>query len=56
VGAAAVGVGVSATRVRKAAKEGDWDVVGKLCTEGVAGWIKEAGLYAEDDSGKKMMG
>ena len=42
------GTGVSSTRVRKAAKDGDWDTVGKLCTEGVAGWVKEMGLYEED--------
>lgn len=42
------GTGVSSTRVRKAAKERDWDTVGKLCTDGVAGWVKEMGLYEED--------
>lgn len=50
------GVGISSTRVRKAAKEGRWDVVGELCTEGVAGWVRDQGLYREDDSGTKMMG
>jgi nicotinamide-nucleotide adenylyltransferase len=50
------GVGISSTRIRKAAKEGDWDLVGRLCTEDVAAWIKSESLYAEDDSGKKMMG
>lgn len=49
------GVGVSSTRVRNAAKEGDWDVVGRLCTEGVAAWLKDQALYREDASGKKMM-
>ncbi|KAF2026281.1 Nucleotidylyl transferase [Setomelanomma holmii] len=49
------GVGVSSTRVRKAAKDGKWDEVGKLCTEGVAAWIKDQALYSEDASGKKMM-
>jgi nicotinamide-nucleotide adenylyltransferase len=52
---AAEGAGVSSTRVRKAAKEGDWELVGRLCTEGVAEFIKSQGLYAEDASGKKMM-
>lgn len=52
----AEGVGISSTRVRNAAKEGNWDVVGELCTEGVAAWIKEAKLYGEDASGKKMTG
>ena len=48
------GIGVSSTRVRKAAKEGDWNTVGKLCTEGVAGWVKEMGLYEEDARTAKM--
>ncbi|CAG5137729.1 uncharacterized protein ALTATR162_LOCUS186 [Alternaria atra] len=50
------GVGVSSTRVRKAANAGKWDTVGELCTEGVAAWIKDQALYSEDASGKKMMG
>ncbi|KAF2690612.1 Nucleotidylyl transferase [Lentithecium fluviatile CBS 122367] len=50
------GVGISSTRVRNAAKEGAWGEVGRLCTEGVAAWVRDQGLYAEDDSGKKMMG
>lgn len=50
------GVGVSSTRVRRAAKEQDWTEVGKLCTEGVQAWLEDQGLYAEDASGKKMMG
>jgi nicotinamide-nucleotide adenylyltransferase len=50
------GVGISSTRVRNAAKQGNWDVVSELCTEGVAAWIKDQGLYSEDASGKKMMG
>lgn len=49
------GMGISSTRVRNAAKEGNWDEVGKLCTEGVTAWIREEGLYSEDASGKKMM-
>lgn len=49
------GVGISSTRVRNAAKEGRWDIVSELCTEGVAAWIKDQGLYSEDASGKKMM-
>lgn len=48
------GVGVSSTRVRKAANEGRWDEVGELCTEGVAAWIQDQALYSEDASGKKM--
>jgi nicotinamide-nucleotide adenylyltransferase len=49
------GVGISSTRVRKAAKEGKWDVVDELCTDGVAAWLKDQSLYSEDASGKKMM-
>lgn len=48
-------VGVSSTRVRKAAKEDRWDDVAQLCTKGVAAWIKDQTLYCEDASGKKMM-
>jgi nicotinamide-nucleotide adenylyltransferase len=50
------GVGISSTRVRNAAKEGKWEVVDELCTEGVAAWLKDQSLYKEDASGKKMMG
>jgi nicotinamide-nucleotide adenylyltransferase len=46
--------GVSSTIIRKAAKAREWDVVGELCTEGVAGWVREEGLYEEDAEGKKM--
>ncbi|KAI8934039.1 hypothetical protein NX059_008807 [Plenodomus lindquistii] len=48
-------VGVSSTRVRLAAKEGNWGEVRQLCTEGVAAWIEHQRLYAEDPSGQKMM-
>lgn len=48
------GVGISSTRVRNAAKEGRWDIVEDLCTEGVAAWIKDQELYGEDASGKKL--
>ncbi|RAR12516.1 hypothetical protein DDE82_000227 [Stemphylium lycopersici] len=44
------GVGVSSTRVRKAANQGKWDAVQELCTEGVTAWIKDQGLYSEDAS------
>lgn len=40
-------VGVSSTRVRKAANEGRWENVRQLCTEGVAAWIKDQHLYSE---------
>jgi nicotinamide-nucleotide adenylyltransferase len=46
------GVGISSTRVRRAAKRGDWTEVGMLCTEGVAAWIRDQSLYSEDASGK----
>jgi nicotinamide-nucleotide adenylyltransferase len=50
------GVGISSTRVRRAAGEGEWELVRELCSEGVAGWVRDQGLYKEDSSGKKMMG
>lgn len=46
--------GVSSTRIRKAAKAGDWDAVGELCTEGVREWVRSEGLYEDDDRGSKM--
>jgi len=46
--------GVSSTVIRKAAKAGEWDIVGELCTEGVAGWVREESLYESDDRGAKM--
>ncbi|KAK4982797.1 hypothetical protein LTR66_009091 [Elasticomyces elasticus] len=48
------GVGVSSTKVRKAAKSGDWETVQALCTKGVMTWVKEEELYAADDRGAKM--
>lgn len=47
-------VGVSSTRVRRAAKAGDWEKVGELCTKGVAEYVSSEGLYGEDDRGAKM--
>jgi nicotinamide-nucleotide adenylyltransferase len=46
--------GVSSTVIRKAAKAGEWRVVEDLCTGGVAWWVREEGLYEEDDRGTKM--
>lgn len=46
--------GVSSTVIRKAAKEGEWDVVGELCTPSVAEWVREEGLYEGDARGAKM--
>lgn len=48
------GVGISSTRVRNAAKDGKWDEVEELCTEGVAAWLKDQELYREDASGQKL--
>jgi nicotinamide-nucleotide adenylyltransferase len=53
---AEAGVGISSTRVRNAAKDGEWDTVNELCTNGVAAWLKDQSLYSEDASGKKMIG
>jgi nicotinamide-nucleotide adenylyltransferase len=46
--------GVSSTVVRQAAKKGEWGVVEELCTGRVAEWVREEGLYEEDDRGAKM--
>jgi nicotinamide-nucleotide adenylyltransferase len=48
------GVGVSSTRIRKAAKQQDWNEVQQLCTEGVAKAVKENSIYESDDRGAKM--
>lgn len=42
------GQGVSSTKIREAVKAGDWGEVESLCSEGVAGWVREFGLYSED--------
>lgn len=39
---------VSSTKVRKAAKAGDREVLRRLVTKGVAAWILEEGLYTDD--------
>ncbi|KAK5134248.1 hypothetical protein LTR08_006791 [Meristemomyces frigidus] len=46
--------GVSSTKVRKAAKKAEWEVVEELCTPGVAAYVKSEGLYQDDDRGAKM--
>lgn len=46
--------GVSSTRIRKAANAEDWKEVRRLCTPGVAEWVKTEGLYKEDARGAKM--
>lgn len=48
------GVGVSSTRVRKAAKAGQWKEVQKLCTKGIAEAVRTEGVYESDDRGSKM--
>lgn len=40
--------GISSTRIREAAKKGNWDEVGKLCSLGVTEWVKEMDLYGEE--------
>ena len=47
-------VGVSSTAVRKAAQNGEWDKVEKMCTPGVAAWVREQKLYEGDVKGSKM--
>ncbi|KAG9624814.1 hypothetical protein KCU64_g19599, partial [Aureobasidium melanogenum] len=48
------GVGVSSTRVRKAAKQQDWNEVKQLCTQGVGKAVMEDTIYESDDRGAKM--
>lgn len=37
--------GVSSTKIREAAKGGDWSTVQELCPPSIAEWVKEEGLY-----------
>lgn len=46
--------GVSSTKIRKAAKRGDWEELSQLTTPNVTAWVRSEGLYAEDDVGAKM--
>ncbi|KAK4610602.1 Nicotinamide mononucleotide adenylyltransferase [Fulvia fulva] len=46
--------GVSSTKIRKAANAEDWKEVRRLCTPGVAEWVKTEGFYKEDSRGAKM--
>ena len=48
------GIGISSTRVRRAAKAGEWEEVRRLCTPGVAAWVEDQALYKTDDRGAKM--
>ncbi|KAK1075155.1 hypothetical protein LTR74_000561 [Friedmanniomyces endolithicus] len=47
-------MGVSSTKIRKAAKRGDWEEAGELCTPGVLAYVRSEGLYTDDDRGAKM--
>lgn len=47
-------VGVSSTKVRKAAKRSDWTEVAELCTPGVSEYVRSEKLYEDDDRGAKM--
>ncbi|EME84626.1 uncharacterized protein MYCFIDRAFT_187564 [Pseudocercospora fijiensis CIRAD86] len=47
-------IGVSSTKIRKAAKAADWETVKKLCTPGVASWVQKQRFYEEDATGAKM--
>ncbi len=40
--------GVSSTKVRRAARENDWGTVSRLCTPGVASWVKEMNVYKNE--------
>ena len=42
-------LGISSTAVRRAAKSRDWEAVGRLCSEGVARWMQEFGLYQDEE-------
>lgn len=47
-------IGISSTAIRKAAKRNDRREVNRMCTPGVAAWIREMRLYEDDSSGAKM--
>jgi nicotinamide-nucleotide adenylyltransferase len=46
-------VGISSTVIRKAAKDGDWGIVERMCTPGVATWVREMRLYGDEEKGEK---
>lgn len=46
--------GVSSTKVRKAAKAGDWEQVRDLCTPTVAQYVQESALYNSEVVDAKM--
>lgn len=41
-------LGVSSTKIRKAVKDGDWKEVKRLCSPGVAEYIREMQPYPEE--------
>ncbi|QDS76504.1 hypothetical protein FKW77_005558 [Venturia effusa] len=42
--------GISSTLIREAAKKGEWERVGEMCTNGVKAWIEEGGIYGAKNS------
>ena len=46
------GVGVSSTKIREAARNGDWDLVERMCTPSVGAWVRDMGLYKDEGVGK----
>jgi nicotinamide-nucleotide adenylyltransferase len=46
-------VGISSTAVRKAAQYEDWGSMEKMCTPGVAAWVREMSLYEDEERGAK---
>ena len=47
-------VGVSSTKIRRAAKAGQWDELAELTTPSVAAWVRHESLYKDDATGAKM--
>jgi nicotinamide-nucleotide adenylyltransferase len=47
-------VGVSSTKIRRAANAGQWDELAELTTPSVAAWVRNESLYKVDASGSKM--
>ena len=47
-------VGVSSTKIRRAANAGQWNELAELTTPSVAAWVRNESLYKVDASGMKM--
>lgn len=45
-------IGVSSTKIRKAAEAGKWDELAELTTPSVAAWVRHERLYESDESAK----